>query len=110
MTAEARFQEWAWTQEPTRPPVVCESSSKRPVATLSSCSEDKVLARAALIAAAPAMYATLRAVLEVLQVMAQREGGQPAGLAAQDMIPAVEHTLAGADFMGEITPAKLLGD
>jgi hypothetical protein len=107
---DEEFQNWQWSQDADAPPVICEMQSKRPVATLHACSDEKALVRAALIAAAPGMYATLKAVLEVLRMMAQEEKGQPAGLAAEDMIPAVEHALAGAGFMGEVWPALLVGE
>lgn len=107
---DEQFQNWQWTQDAGQPPVVCEMQSKRPVAMLYACDDEKALVRASLIAAAPGMYATLKAVLEVLRMMAQEEAGQPAGLAAEDMIPAVEHALAGADFMGEVSPSALVGE
>jgi hypothetical protein len=110
MTKPPEFQNWMFTIDPDGTPVVMEYSGHRlPIATLHKSSEEKMQVRAALIAAAPGLYSTLKSVLDVLQVMAHEEDGQPAGLAAQDMIPAVEGALAGADFMGEITPGKLSG-
>lgn len=108
MTDQSEFQNWTFTQEPNGPLIV-HDLSKRPVATLAKCNAKKALPRAALIAAAPGLYDTLRAVHEVFCMMAENEGNSPAGLAAQDMIPLVENALAGADFMGKITPSLLVG-
>lgn len=103
-----KSQYWMWEQEPDGEPVVCDSS-RRPIAALNGCDADKALVRASLIAAAPALYETLNAVADVLREMAKEEKGRPAGLAAQDLMPVVENTLAGANFMGPVTPDKLVG-
>lgn len=108
MTYQSEFQNWMFTQEPDGP-IVVHDLSKRAVATLEKCIARKALPRAALIAAAPGLYDTLQTVLDVFRVIAQHEGSNPAGLAARDMIPVVEGVLAGADFMGKISPSLLVG-
>lgn len=97
--------------------IVWESDGENPmifdqgdhqIASIAGASKEKMLARAGIIAAAPDLYEAVDLALQVFNVMALHGVGD-AALAAQDMIPALESALAGANFLGEITPEKLLG-
>jgi hypothetical protein len=78
------------------------------IASIASVSKEKMLARASMIAAAPDLYEAVDVALQVFKVMALHAKGE-AALAAQDMIPALESALEAANFLGEITPEKLVG-
>ena len=97
--------------------IVLEGDSENPmildqgnhqIASIAGASKEKMLARASMIAAAPDLYEAVEVALQVFKVMALHAEGE-AALAAQDMIPALESALEAANFLGEITPEKLVG-
>lgn len=79
------------------------------IASIVAASKEKMLARASMIAAAPDLYEAVDVALQVFRVMALHAEGE-AALAAQDMIPVLESALEAANFLGEITPEKLVGE
>jgi len=78
------------------------------IASIAGATQEKMLARASMIAAAPDLYEAVDVALQVFKVMALHAEGE-AALAAQDMIPALESALEAANFLGKITPEKLVG-
>ena len=78
------------------------------IALIAGATKEKMLARASMIASAPDLYESVDLALQVFKMMALHAGGE-AALAAQDMIPALESALEAANFLGEITPEKLVG-
>ncbi len=108
MSDEDRLGLWhvAWVPGTPSPSVLDQSNNL--IATVANSSMEKMAARAGLIMAAPELYLTVVAALDALQTIAERESGA-AGQIARDMIPVLEDTLQGANFLGEIGPEKLNG-
>jgi len=95
-----------WKGEGDNPMILDQDNHK--IASIADAPKEKMLARASLIAAAPDLYESVDLALQVFKVMASNAEGE-AALAAQDMIPALESALEAANFLGEITPEKLVG-
>lgn len=95
-----------WESDGENPTILDQRNHK--IASIAEVSKEKMLARAGIIAAAPDLYEAVDLALQVFKVMALHGEGE-AALAAQDMIPALESALEAANFLGEITPEKLVG-
>lgn len=95
-----------WESDGENPAILDQSDHR--IASIAEASKEKMLARASMIAAAPDLYEAVDLALQVFNVMAVHGEGE-AALAAQDMIPALESALEAANFLGEITPEKLVG-
>lgn len=95
-----------WESDGENPAIFDQSNHK--IASIAGASKEKMLARAEIVAAAPDLYEAVDLALQVFKVMALHGEGNSA-LAAQEMIPALESALEAANFLGEITPEKLVG-
>jgi len=78
------------------------------IATITADTNERALARAGLIAAAPELYEMTSLVLMVFEAMAL-SNDENAVAAAADMIPPIESVLDGAAFLGVPTPQMLTG-
>lgn len=107
MSDERRLGLWhmSWDEAPT--PTVRDQKD-RTIATIAEASKNKMLVRAGLIAAAPALYEATQAALLVFRVLAERDSG-PAALSAQDMIPALEDAINAANMLGSVSEKALQG-
>jgi hypothetical protein len=88
-------------------PIILDQDNHK-IASIADAIKEKMLARASMIAAAPDLYEAVDVALQVFKAMALHAKGE-AALAAQDMIPVLESALEAANFLGEITPEKLVG-
>lgn len=95
-----------WKGDGENPMILDQGNHK--IASIADAAKEKMFARASMIAAAPDLYEAVDLALQVFKVMAVHGEGE-AALAAQDMIPALESALGAANFLGEITPEKLVG-
>ena len=108
MSEERQLGLWhmSWESEAVTPEIRDQKNGM--IATIAEASKKKMLVRAGVIAAAPALYGATEAALQVFRVMAEREAGT-AALAANDMIPALESALEAANLLGPVTQKALVG-
>lgn len=99
---------WHISWEPDGDSPMIRDQGNHEIASIAGATKEKMLARASMIAAAPDLYEAVDVALQVFKMMALHAEGE-AALAAQDMIPALESALGAANFLGEITPEKLVG-
>ena len=78
------------------------------IATIAEASDEKMSGRAQIVAAAPDLYETIVAALQVFRVIAEYGEGQSVD-AAQDMIPVLESALDHANFPDPISADLLVG-
>ncbi|MFA7096724.1 MAG: hypothetical protein WC383_09630 [Gammaproteobacteria bacterium] len=105
---EPQIMNWKVVWEADEQAPVVRDVEGNPIATIHPASDEKMLARAGLIAAAPGLFDALTGALEVFRVMAE-QAEEPASLAAQDMIPVLESALAAANFLAPISGDSLRG-
>src|SRR5689334_16073132 len=96
MPEEARPGVWHVSWAGGEPPKVLDQHN-RLVATVAGEPESTALARAGLIAAAPALYDAVDAALMVFRVMAEH-GDEKAAAVGADMIPAMQSALDGGEL------------
>lgn len=95
-----------WKGDSENPMILDQGNHK--IASIADAAKEKMFVRAGMIATAPDLYEAVGLALQVFKVMAIHGEGK-AALAAQDMIPALASALEAANFLGEITPQKLVG-
>jgi hypothetical protein len=107
MSDEPRLGVWKVVGLDKAAPIICDLGDNK-IAVIAKTSQGKLLARAGIIAAAPALYEVMISALGVFQAIAEHGSG-PAALAAHDMIPSLESVLEAANFLEPITEEALIG-
>ena len=93
---------WHVVMEPDNTSAFVKDSAKNVIAHICASTDRKVLARAGLIASAPALLDAVMGALEVFRAIAEH-AEEPSSLAAQDIIPVLESALSAASILGPIT-------
>ncbi|HXV79748.1 MAG TPA: hypothetical protein VEG60_07700 [Candidatus Binatia bacterium] len=99
---------WHMVWDSGAPAPAIRDQQDNTIVTIAKSSEEKMLARASLIAAAPELYEATLASLQVFTVFSQRFEG-PVADSAQDMIPMLQSVIDGASFLGQISKGAMTG-
>ena len=99
---------WHMRWDPDGMPAILDQNNI-PIASIAKASSEKMLARASLIMAAYELYDAVQVALKVFRAMAEFGEGEWA-LSARDMIPCLESSIEGANFLGSVTSANLSGE